>query len=229
MEWDDLSYWQSGEWQVIQERLDYLDENGSPYNPSRDNLFAALDATPFEKVKVVILGQDPYPKARNATGLAFDVPKSTKLWPDSLINIHKEVCDDMGYEWPKNPSLKAWAARGVLLWNSTPTVMEGKPGHQPPVWFNGKPQGSYWYEWEPLTEEIIKTLSDKKLGIVFMLWGRKAQEFEKFVDTKKHKVIKCIHPSPLSANRGWFGSRPFSTCNTYLKQLGLDAIDWRTS
>lgn len=228
MEWDELDYWKSGEWQVIQEHLDYLDTIGSPYNPSRDNLFAALDATPFDKVKVVIIGQDPYPKANHATGLAFDVPNTTKLWPPTLVNIHKELCDDMGYPWPKKPSLKPWAARGVLLWNATPTVQTGKPGHQPRIEYNGRVWPTTWDEWEPLTEEIIKTLSNKRLGIVFVFWGSRARKYEKFVDSKKHKTFYAVHPSPLSADRGWWKSRPFSSINKLLKDLGQEPIDWQT-
>lgn len=228
MEWDELEYWRTGEWQVIQERLDELDKIGGGYTPKRDNIFNALEATPFEKVDVVLIGQDPYPDPKYATGLAFDVNNGTKIWPPTLVNIHKELCDDMGYPWPKKPSLKPWAARGVLLWNATPTVQSYKAGHQPILEFNGKFSGSYWYEWEPLTEEIIKTLSDKREGIVFIFWGARASKFEKFVDSKKHKTFHAVHPSPLSANRGWWKSRTFSSVNKLLKDLGKGPIDWRT-
>lgn len=228
MKWDDLNYWHSGEWQAIQERLDELDLIGSPYNPIRDNLFRALDKTPLEKVKVVILGQDPYPNPKHATGLAFDVPNYTKVWPPTLVNIHKELCNDLSLPWPKKPSLMPWAARGVLLWNATPTVQSFKSGHQPRIDFNGIPSPSYWYEWDPLTEEIVSTISERVEGCVFLLWGSRAQKYGSLVDTSKHKIHASVHPSPLSCNRGWWGSRPFSTANAYLTKMGKEPVKWQT-
>lgn len=234
MEWDDLNYWNTGEWQVIEEKLD--DEEGIKtlpdgkrivvdktkvwgFNPKRENIFAALDATPFERVRVVILGQDPYPTSEHATGLAFSIPSSvhSNKWPKTLNNIITEYKSDLGISlWPKSGDLSPWAESGVLLFNTVPTVQSGKPGSH-----------ASWPEWAPLVEEIIETLIHRG-NVVFSAWGAKAgMAVRKAENSKSCRVHRCVHPSPLSANRGWFGSRPFSTANTYLKELGVEPIDWR--
>lgn len=217
MNWDDLNYWSTGEWQVCEERLSDMDKAGKLYCPKREDMFSSLDETPFESVKVVILGQDPYPRLTDATGLAFSVPKSVKRnkWPGSLNNLLKEYVDDLGYEYPKSGDLSAWANRGVLLWNSIPTVTVGKPGSHK------------WVEYEPLTIEILETLSDKREGIVFVLMGGIAQGYRKHIDEKKHRIVTTVHPSPLSANRGFFKCRLFSTVNAKLREMGKEPIDWK--
>ena len=229
-EWDDLEFWRTGEWQVIQERLDECDQKGIEYCPARENLFAAFDATPFEKVKVAIIGQDPYPDPKYATGIAFSIPKNLKKFPPTLENIFDEYDHDLnayrrGETWnikdsgekaypnPRSGSLTSWAVQGVLLFNSIPTCFSGSPASH-----------RTWWEWIELSREVVQQLSARREGIVFVFWGGLAQKYEQYVDTNKHFVIRSPHPSPLSANRGFFGSRPFTTANGYLKER---AIDWK--
>jgi len=240
-QWDDLNFWQSGEWQVIQERLDELDEDKIVYTPKREDMFNALDATPFEKVKVVILGQDPYPDPKLATGLAFSIPKNVKKYPPTLENILHEYDTDLnGYagndDWsikkdgpksypkPSSGNLEPWAAKGVLLWNSASTFTKG---NEP----SGRDRGSSgsWWEWDELTKEIISKLSEDKVGLVFIAWGGIAQGYVTHVDDRKHRILHSPHPSPLSARRGsgFFGSRPFTTCNAKLVEMGQAPIDWK--
>lgn len=216
MEWDDLNYWRTGEWQVVQERLDDLDKAKTTYNPRRECLFNALDATHFDEVKAVILGQDPYPNPKFAMGLAFSVPKNVKDIPESLKNIFDEYESDLHYPRPKNGSLEPWTGRGVLLWNTTPSVLANHSGSH-----------TDWCEWKPLTEEILSTLSEVHTGLVFMLWGKHAQSMSKYIDTTKHSIQSSAHPSPLSAKKGWFGSRPFTTANDLLVKKDKEPIDWR--
>ena len=212
MEWDDFDFWDTGEWQVIQERLDDLESKGVRYNPDRSNLFMAIDTVAFSNVKCVIIGQDPYPKKRHATGMAFSIPKKEKEWPPTLVNILTEYQNDLHYERPDNGCLIKWAKEGVLLWNTVPTVLEGKPG-----------SCKNWWEWQELSREIIQKLSAHRDGLAFVLWGGQAQAFRQYIAEDKHKVITAPHPSPLSASKGFFGSRPFSTVNSFIKE----PIDWR--
>ena len=189
-------------------------EKGKKIFPKGSDYFAALNATPFEKVKVVILGQDPYHGAGQAHGLCFSVNPGVRF-PPSLQNIFKELKDDLNIDPPKSGSLKAWADQGVLLLNSVLTVEEGRAAsHQ------GK-------GWEVFTDQIIHRLNEQRENIVFILWGSYAQKKAAFVDRKKHFVIESVHPSPLSSHRGFFGSKPFSRTNTYLRAHGLQEIDWR--
>lgn len=176
-------------------------------------LFNAFIATPRDKVKVVILGQDPYPNKENAMGLAFSVPENVPV-PASLQNIYKELQDDVGVV-RKNGSLIDWAKQGVLLLNSSLTVEEGK-------------SGSHAYiGWHELTKEVISTLSEESDGIVFILWGSYAQGYDPYIKHKeRHMVIKSPHPSPLSANKGFFGSKPFSKTNFFLESIGKSPIKW---
>ncbi|HCQ28672.1 MAG TPA: uracil-DNA glycosylase [Flavobacteriales bacterium] len=181
--------------------------------PPGKYIFNAFNLTPFDKVKVVILGQDPYHGYGQAHGLCFSVPEGIKL-PPSLKNIFKELYDDLGVPVPTKGDLTCWAKQGVLLLNATLTVREKKAGsHQ------GK-------GWETFTDHVIKIISEKKEHVVFILWGNYAQQKENLIDTSKHYVIKSTHPSPFSAHRGFLGSKPFSKTNEKLKEWGLQPIDW---
>lgn len=181
--------------------------------PKGNNYFEALNRTPFNKVKVVILGQDPYHGPGQAHGLSFSVPKGVRP-PPSLLNIFKEIKSDLGRSPSVSEDLSSWADQGVLLLNSVLTVEDGKPAsHQ------GK-------GWEQFTDRIIQLLNEKRTNLVFILWGSYAQKKAAFVDRNKHFVIESVHPSPLSAHRGFMGSKPFSKANQYLqKNLGSE-IQW---
>lgn len=188
-------------------------KSGKVIYPTQEDIFAALNLTPFEKVKVVILGQDPYHGEGQAHGLCFSVKPGVKL-PPSLVNIFKELKEDMGITPPANGCLDAWARQGVLLLNNVLTVEDGKAGSH------------HLKGWEQFTDKIIELLNDKKENLVFILWGSPAQKKAGKVDSQKHFIIKSVHPSPLSSYRGFFGSRPFSQTNTFLISKGLDPIDW---
>ena len=185
----------------------------SCYPPGKD-LFNAFDLCPFEAVNVVLLGQDPYHGPGQAHGLCFSVPEGI-AHPPSLINILKELQQDVGKPYPKSGSLLPWASQGVLLLNATLTVRAGQAGsHQK--------QG-----WEKFTDVVIEKLSSNKTGLVFMLWGNYAKQKGKHINRNKHLVLEAGHPSPLSANRGlWFGNKHFSQANAYLKAQGKPVIDW---
>jgi uracil-DNA glycosylase len=182
--------------------------------PPGNRIFAAFNYTPFSKVKVVILGQDPYHGDGQAHGLCFSVPDGIAL-PPSLINIYKELTTDLGIPLPKSGNLEKWATQGVLLLNATLTVRANQAGsHQH--------QG-----WENFTDEVIRQLSARHKGLVFILWGSYAQAKEALIDTSKHFVLKAVHPSPLSVYRGFFGCRHFSKTNDLLIKAGKEPIDWR--
>ncbi len=182
--------------------------------PAPKDIFRALDLCPFDKVKVVILGQDPYHGPKQANGLSFAVHEGIGL-PPSLQNIFKEIKSDLDITPLPNGDLSRWAKQGVLLLNATLTVVASSPGsHQ------GK-------GWEEFTDAIIKQLSEKREHIVFILWGNYAKKKGNVIDRSKHYVIESPHPSPFSAYNGFFGSKPFSKANEYLKEQGLKEIDWR--
>lgn len=187
---------------------------GKTIYPKGSEWFAALDATPLENVRVVILGQDPYHGEGQAHGLCFSVQHGVRP-PPSLMNIYKELKPDLGLTPPKHGNLKNWAEQGVLLLNSVLTVEAGKAAsHQ------GK-------GWEKFTDEIIRLVNDQPHPVVFILWGSYAQKKAAFVNQLKHLVLKSVHPSPLSAHNGFFGSRPFSQANAFLVSKGRGEIDWR--
>ncbi len=177
-------------------------------------IFNAFDKCPFDKTRVVILGQDPYHGPRQANGLSFSVNDGV-TFPPSLINIFKELNDDLGVPFPKSGNLERWAEQGVLLLNSTLTVQAASAGsHQNKGW-------------EQFTDAVIQCINDEKDGVVFMLWGKYAQDKGKIIDTKRHFVLKSKHPSPMSANfGGWFGNKHFSQANNYLKSRGVAEIEW---
>ncbi len=182
--------------------------------PPQSEIFSAFGFTPFENVKVVILGQDPYHGEGQANGLSFSVADGIKL-PPSLRNIYKELKDDVGIEISTSGNLESWAKQGVLLLNATLTVEATKAGsHQKKGW-------------ETFTDAVIQTLSDKKENIVFILWGAYAQKKGAKIDRSKHLVIETAHPSPLGAYRGFWGSKPFSTTNQFLKSKNITEIDWQ--
>lgn len=185
------------------------------YPPGKD-IFTAFDACSFKDLKVIILGQDPYHGPGQAHGLSFSVPEGIKH-PPSLRNIFQEYHTDLGFEIPKSGDLTAWAKQGVLLLNATLTVRVGEAGsHQK--------QG-----WEEFTEAVIQQISEKKDGIVFILWGSFAQKKAKVIKDDKHFLIQSPHPSPLSSYRGFFGSKPFSKTNEFLSEKGIKKIDWKLS
>lgn len=182
--------------------------------PKGKEFFAAMEHTPFDKVKVVILGQDPYHGPNQAHGLCFSVRPGVGV-PPSLVNIYKELKSDLGIEPPKHGCLTAWADQGVLLLNATLSVEAGRAGsHQK--------RG-----WELFTDKVIDALNRERENIVFVLWGSYAQKKGEFIDTTKHFVLKSPHPSPLSAHRGFLGSKPFSKINAYLTAKNITPIDWR--
>lgn len=195
--------------------LDRVDEQyrENAVYPPRSHVYRALELTPYEEVKVVILGQDPYHGPNQAHGLSFSVLPGIKL-PPSLKNIFKELQEDVGCEIPDHGFLEHWAKQGVLLLNSVLTVQEGMPNSHRKL------------GWEKYTDKIIHLLSERDKPIAFVLWGKHAQEKGRFIDRTKHFVLNSVHPSPLSAYGGFWGSRPFSQCNDFLRENGLEEIDW---
>ena len=186
---------------------------GKTIYPKASNIFNAFNLCPFDKIKVVILGQDPYHEPNQAHGLCFSVLEPTPS-PPSLKNIFKEINLDLGIEPLESGDLTRWASQGVLLLNATLTVEAHKAGsHQ------GK-------GWEEFTDRVIFNLANRKSGLVFLLWGSYAQKKGEFIDQTKHLVLKSVHPSPLSAHRGFFGNHHFSQTNSYLTQQGKQPINW---
>lgn len=176
-------------------------------------IFRALDLCPFDEVKVVILGQDPYHGECQANGLCFSVSEDVAI-PPSLQNIYKEIQEDLGKPVSSSGNLEGWAKQGVLLLNATLTVRVGEAGsHQ-------------HHGWETFTDAVIRSLAEQKEHLVFLLWGRYAQEKGKFIDTNKHLVLKAAHPSPFSAYSGFFGCKHFSKTNEYLKSAGKEPVEW---
>ena len=182
------------------------------YPPAIDTL-NAFNFTPLDQVKVVILGQDPYHGPNQANGLCFSIKKGVKI-PPSLKNIYKECAADIGFKTPNHGDLSHWAKQGVLLLNATLTVAEGDAGsHQNKGW-------------QFFTDEVVKTLNNYHEGLVFLLWGNYAKQKAKYIDPKKHHLLYAVHPSPLSAHRGFFGSKHFSQTNALLKEQNKTPIDW---
>jgi uracil-DNA glycosylase len=181
--------------------------------PPGSQIFNAFDSTPFNDVKIVILGQDPYHNVGQAHGLCFSVPDGIPK-PPSLKNIFKEINADLGVQIPEHGNLSSWAKQGVFLLNATLTVRAHQAGsHQK--------RG-----WEVFTDKVISTLSEKRENLVFLLWGRYAHNKEKLINVDKHLVLKSVHPSPLSAYNGFFGCKHFSKANEYLQKHNIKAIDW---
>ena len=198
----------------LKKKLLDLKNNKIIFYPKGNQIFNAFNLTPFNKVKVVILGQDPYHGPGQAHGLCFSVPSSIKP-PPSLINIFKELENDIGKKIDyRNGNLEHWAKQGVLLLNTTLTVEKSKPlSHQN-------------YGWTEFTDYVISLISEKLNNIVFILWGAFAQSKKNLIDSNKHLILIAPHPSPLSAHRGFFGSKPFSKTNSFLQSKEIDMVNW---
>ena len=200
----------------MQELQDFLGQEklaGKVIYPEEGKIFEAFRLCPFNSVKVVILGQDPYHGPGQAHGLSFSVGKGVKI-PPSLLNIYKELENDLGIPLPVSGELKKWAQQGVLLLNTVLTVEQGQPG------------AHHEKGWEKFTDKVIEILNEKKENLVFILWGGPAQKKASKVDPAKHLILKSAHPSPLSVYRGFRGSKPFSQTNSYLKAHNLPEIFW---
>ncbi|MFV0557770.1 MAG: uracil-DNA glycosylase [Enterococcus sp.] len=200
-------------YQELQQFLEVEYQTQTIYPPKK-KIFEALERTPFEKVKVVILGQDPYHGANQAHGLSFSVQAGVKI-PPSLVNIYKELASDLGLMPVKHGNLSSWADQGVLLLNTVLTVREG-------VANSHQKKG-----WEQLTNQIITQLNERQEPVIFILWGKPAQQKISMIDSSKHLIIASPHPSPLAAYRGFFGSKPFSQVNQSLCQRGVKPINWQ--
>ena len=199
----------------FKELTDFLREEKKVHTiyPPGPLIFSAFNHTPFNRVKVVILGQDPYHGPGQAHGLCFSVPEGIPH-PPSLVNIFKEIHSDLGIPVPASGNLTKWTSQGVLLVNAILTVRANTPtSHQNKGW-------------ETFTDAVIRNLSEKRKNLVFLLWGNYAQAKESLIDGSRHYILKAAHPSPLSAGRGFFGCRHFSRTNGILEELGLNAIDW---
>ena len=199
---------------LIKKKLLELKKNNIPFYPAGKDLFKAFNLTPLDQLKVVILGQDPYHGPNQAHGLCFSVPESIKP-PPSLINIFKELTDDLGMKTKRaNGNLESWARQGVFLLNTTLTVEKSKPlSHQK-------------LGWDIFTDKVISVINEVKDHVVFILWGSFAQNKKDLIDSNKHLILTAPHPSPLSAHRGFFGSKPFSKTNAFLVSKQIDIIQW---
>lgn len=199
----------------MEELKAFLVEEKKKYTifPQGSHIFNAFNSTPFDAVKVVILGQDPYHGTGQAHGLSFSVQHGVAL-PPSLQNIFKELVSDMGCPYPKSGDLSHWASEGVLLLNTLLTVRAGEP-------FSHKDRG-----WERFTDQVIRALSEQREHIVFILWGAPAGKKASLIDGRKHLILRAPHPSPLSSYRGFFGSQPFSRTNRYLTSMGIEPVAW---
>lgn len=230
--WDELSWLKSGEYDAVKEKLATLDKDKRTYCPRRDCIFEAFKATPFNKVKVCLMGQDPYPNPRYATGLAFSIPPGLVPFPPTLQGIIGEYCSDLGYPEPRSGDLTKWCDEGVFLWNVIPTCE---------AW---KSKSHDWPEWEQLTKEIVLRLSRR--GVVFCALGAVARKFvqpeteifeggyEKItyeiIDPDDNRIIEVSHPSPrgrASGHNPFMGSKMFSNINLMLREIGFDPVDWR--
>lgn len=200
----------------FQAALDFVKKErnaGKIIYPAQGDIFNAFKYTPFDQVKVVIIGQDPYHGPNQAHGLCFSV-KPGIAPPPSLQNIFKELHSDLGIPIPNHGCLEKWATQGVLLLNASLTVAAGQP------------QSHANIGWEQFTDKVIKTLNDESKNLIFLLWGAPAQRKGQMIDPTRHHVLKAPHPSPLSANRGFFGCKHFSKTNDFLRQMGKKEIDW---
>ena len=188
--------------------------NSKTIFPCADEVFKAFRLTDYDKVKVVILGQDPYHGEHEAEGLSFSVKKGVKF-PPSLLNIFKELKNDLGYDIPKSGSLEKWGREGVLLLNSILTVEKDRP-------LSHKGKG-----WEIFTDQVIRKINEKTEPVVFILWGSFARSKKEFITNKNHYIIESVHPSPLSASRGFFGTKPFSRTNKFLESKNISPVDFK--
>lgn len=196
--------------------MDYLEKEYQTQTvyPPKEAIFTALEWTPFEEVKVVILGQDPYHGPNQAHGLSFSVLPGNKI-PPSLVNIYKELANDLGIEPVTHGYLESWAKQGVLMLNTVLTVRQGAP-------YSHQQQG-----WELVTDKVIEQLNKREEPVIFVLWGKPAQTKLSMIDSERHVILNAPHPSPLAAYRGFFGSAPFSKINETLRANGQTEIDWQ--
>ena len=199
--------------QALEQFLQQQQLAGKTIYPAATDIFNPFNSTPMEATKVVILGQDPYHGPNQAHGLCFSVQNEVKV-PPSLVNIFKELQRDMDLDMPSHGNLQSWAEQGVLLLNATLTVEQAKAGSH---------QGQGW---EQFTDKVIELINDKRNGVVFMLWGSYAHKKGQMIDRQRHLVLESVHPSPLSAHRGFFGCGHFSQANAYLQKQGQAPIDW---
>lgn len=202
--------------EYYQKLMQFLDEEYKTKTiyPPREDLFTCFEVCPYQDVKVVILGQDPYHRPQQAHGLCFSVRKGVKI-PPSLKNMYKELKSDMDIDMPSHGYLIDWAKQGVFMMNAVLTVQEGKAGsHQKKGW-------------EIFTDKVMEALNENEEGIVFLLWGNWAQKKAKFITNPQHKILMSAHPSPLSAYQGFFGSKPFSKTNALLIEMGRTPINWK--
>ncbi|NLP51721.1 uracil-DNA glycosylase [Bacillus sp. RO1] len=216
----------SGTWKTLWEKessqkyfkelMDFLEDEYAKQTvyPEKKYIFSSFEATNYEEVKVVILGQDPYHGKGQAHGMSFSVQKGIRI-PPSLKNIYQELYDDQGLEPVNHGFLMEWAKQGVLLLNTVLTVRESSPNSH-------KGKG-----WELFTDEVIRLLNERDKPVIFILWGKHAEQKEALITNGRHFILKSPHPSPFSARKGFFGSRPFSKVNAILEEIGEDAIDWR--
>ena len=214
-DWDDRlqGAFQTESYEALRQFLKEEYENETIYPPMED-IWNAFRLTPYDEVKVVILGQDPYHGAGQAHGLSFSVREGVKV-PPSVRNMKKELETDLGIPYEPTGNLEGWARQGVLLLNTVLTVREGKP-------HSHKNKG-----WEQLTDTVIRALNDAPRPIVFLLWGNPARAKKSLIDTSRHAIIESTHPSPFSARNGFFGSRPYSRTNEWLTEWGEEPIDWK--
>lgn len=215
--WEEL-FRQEEQKEYYRKLMQFLDEEYAQKTiyPPREDVFTCFTSCPLQDVKVVILGQDPYHQPQQAHGLCFSVRKGVPV-PRSLKNIYRELKDDLGVDAPSHGCLLEWARQGVFLMNTVMTVREGEA-------YSHNKKG-----WEVFTDTVISVLNEQEQGIVFVLWGNHAQKKARLITGAQHRIIQSAHPSPLSASRGFFGSKPFSTINTCLKEMGRTPIDWRLS
>ena len=216
-QWKEL-FQQEEQKEYYRKLMQFLDEEYAHRTiyPPREDLFTCFTSCPFEAVKVVILGQDPYHQPDQAHGLCFSVRKGVQI-PRSLKNIYKELKSDMNIDAPSHGCLTDWTKQGVFLMNTVMSVREGQAASH-------KKKG-----WETFTDTVISALNEQEKGIVFVLWGSHAQKKAELITGRQHRILMSAHPYPLSASRGFFGSRPFSTVNSYLEEMGRTPIDWRLS
>ncbi len=199
--------------EYLTERKDICDQLDFGMFPPQDLIFNCFSFFDIKDIKVTVISQDPFIRPGQAMGLCFSVPEKIKI-PPSLRNIYKEISDDLEIDTSeRNGDLTHWAEQGILLLNSALTVMEGKPN-------------SHQKKWTPYTNQLIKMISERTENVIFILWGNNARSKKKLIDTDKHYIIEGVHPSPLSANRGFFGCKHFSECNEILKSLGKEPINW---
>ena len=215
--WEEL-FRQEEQKEYYRKLMQFLDEEYAQKTiyPPREDVFTCFTSCPLQDVKVVILGQDLYHQPQQAHGLCFSVRKGVPI-PRSLKNIYRELKDDLGVDAPSHGCLLEWARQGVFLINTVMTVREGEA-------YSHNKKG-----WEVFTDTVISVLNEQEQGIVFVLWGNHAQKKARLITGAQHRIIQSAHPSPLSASRGFFGSKPFSTINTCLKEMGRTPIDWRLS